>query len=273
MAVTLTALAVATTTAFFQSSRRVLKDQLLEIETTQAARSVVDMIVRELRLGGACLPVTGTFMSLQAVNTAAEDEIITRTGLVRPDLSCVRTATNTPNNPDGTPNDTPAQGSTIAVQSTDGFSTGMRAYIRGATDGEYFKITSVDSQNGVLGRDRSFQSSYPNGSGVYAIDERRFYINHWQAPWGDTPELMLQIGEQEPLSFAVGIERLSLQYQLKRNCPNCDVVDLPQGDEEWRLVEQVLLTVTARSDHLNHDGQAFRRTYTVAVKPRNLLPQ
>jgi len=266
LAVSLTLIAVATTSSFFTMGRRVMRDQSLEIETTQAARAAIDVLVRDLRLGGACLPVTGEFMSLEAVNGGGEDEVVTRTGLTRPDLSCVRTAT---------PVDTLtlAAGSTIQVESVEGFSTGMRAYIRGPVDGEFFNVTSVDTSNNRLGRDRAFGKDYPGGSGVFAIDERHFYIHHWAAPWGDTPELMMQIGDQQAQSFAVGIEQLNVEYELNRNCPSCDVVDNPNGDEEWRLVEQIFLTVTARSDRKNQNDQYYRRTVRVGVKPRNLLPQ
>ncbi len=55
--------------------------QTREIETTQAARAAADMIVRDLRLGGACLPVTGDFISLDGTNSGQTDTITTRTGL------------------------------------------------------------------------------------------------------------------------------------------------------------------------------------------------
>jgi hypothetical protein len=278
VAVFVTVTAVATTASLFEASKRVLRDKQLEIETTQTARAAIDTIVRDLRLGGACLPVTGDFISLDGTNAGNdEDEITTRTGLTRPDLSCVKTSSNTPTVtlPDGTlePQVTPKNGTTIAVASTEGFTAGMRAYIRGASTGDYFVITSVNTSANTLGRDRNFSQDYPDGSGVYAMDERRYYINHWEAPWGDTPELMMQIGEATPQSFAVGIEKLDIQYQLKRNCPPCDVVTAPTNEDDWRLAEQVLLSVTARSVRPGADGTYFRRTVTVGVKPRNLLPQ
>jgi hypothetical protein len=203
VAVALTTTAVAATAGLFQVSNQFMKNERLEIETTQAARAALDLMVRDLRLSGACLPITGNFVSLTGVNNNNEDEITTRTGLTRPDLSCVRSATAT---------NTLAAGSTIDLESVDGFKTGSRAYIRGpAGSGEFFTVTSVTTATNVLGRDRNFSVDYPQGSGVYAIDERRYYINHWAAPWGDTPELMMQIGSQTAQSFAVGIEALKIQ--------------------------------------------------------------
>ena len=52
-----------------------------------------------------------------------------------------------------------------------------------------------------------------------------------------------------------------------------DVVDMPADNAEWSVVEQVLLNVTARSELPDEQGDYFRRTITVGVKPRNLLPQ
>jgi hypothetical protein len=242
-----------------------MMNQQLQIETTQAVRAAIDAMVRDLRLSGACLPITGNFVSLSGTNNGSEDQIITRTGLTRPDLSCVRAATSS---------ETPASGGTVAVESIDGFKVGTRAYIRGpAGSGEFFTITSVNAGTNELGRNSSFSTSYPVASGVYAVDERRYYINHWNAPWGDTPELMMQIGAADPQSFAVGIEQLDVRYQLQQDCPACRVVDLPADDAEWQLVEQVFLTITARSDKDNLNDQFYRRTMTVGIKPRNLLPQ
>jgi hypothetical protein len=249
----------------FQASRRFMLNQALQIEATANARAAIDVIERDVRLGGACLPITGDFMSLDGTNNNNEDHIWTRTGMVRPDMSCVRTATST---------STPASGSTISVDNASGFASGMRAYIRNASGaGEYFNVTSVNTSTNTIGRDRSFSTSYATGSGVYAIDDRHFYIDHWAAPWGDTPRLMLQVGGMTAQPFAVGIEKLDFRYQLKRNCPPCDIVNLPASEDEWRLVQEVLLSVTARSDKKQQDGTYYRRSFDVGIKPRNLIPQ
>ena len=104
---------------------------------------------------------------------------------------------------------------------------------------------------------------------MYAIDERRFYIDTAKSP----PELMLQIGTDTAQSFAVGIEKLNLQYQLQRNCPPCDIVSLPASNAEWAIVNALALSVTARSEKAEQDGTFYRRTVAVNVKPRNLLPK
>ena len=56
MGVMLMGLAVTATSGMFLAAKRQMKMQQRQIETTQAARAAVDMIVRDLRLSGACLP-------------------------------------------------------------------------------------------------------------------------------------------------------------------------------------------------------------------------
>lgn len=253
-------LAMAATSSLFLATRGFMQDQALEIETTHSARATLDTLTRDLRLGGACLPVTGQFVSLQGVNAASTDEITTRTGVTRGDLSCVRTATS---------DLTPAANSAIHVEDASGFEPGMRAYIRHPNgSGEFFTVGTVDLAAKSIGLQASLVNDYPATSGVYAVDERRYRIDSS----GAEPVLTVQLGDATPRPFATGIEALNIQYQLKRNCPACDVVDLPNA-AEWSKVDQILLTVTARSARPNRAGQTYRRTVSVGVKPRNLLPR
>jgi len=253
-------MAMAASSSLFLASRGFMQDQALEVETTHAARSALDTLARDLRLGGACLPVTGQFVSLDGVDYGTTDEIITRTGVTRGDLSCVRTATA---------DVTPASAGSIHVESAAGFAVGMRAYIR-HTDGsgEFFTVTSVDTGSNTIGRNASLLRDYPATSGVYAVDERHYRVD----TSGSRPVLTLQLGAGEIRPFATGIEALDVKYELKRNCPPCDVLDLPTG-AEWSKVDQILVSVTARSATTNRAGLSYRRTFTVGVKPRNLLPQ
>jgi len=258
------AVAMATTTGLFVASRNFMMDQELQLETTQAARASIDVMVRDLRLGGACLPVNGDFISLEGTNNGTQDQIITRTGLIRPDLSCVLSATSAD----------AAQGATsVSVEQSTGFTSNMRAYIRSTNaTGEFFTITSVDSVNNILQISPGLSTTYLNGSGVYAIDEREYLIANWD---GSNTALYMQLSADPTtlMPFAIGIESLNIQYLLERNCPPCDVVQLPASDDEWAIVKQILLSVTARSTQQNWAGQYYRRTMTVDVKPRNLIPQ
>ncbi len=252
--------AMAATSSLFLMARGFIQDQALEIETTHAARATLDTLARDLRLGGACLPVTGQFISLEGVNSSTLDEITTRTGITRGDLSCVRTATS---------DITPAEAGVIHVEDAAGFEPGMRAYIRHPNGtGEFFTVTTVNTDGDMIGRQATLLNDYPATSGVYAIDERRYRID----TSGSKPVLTVQLGNAEPRPFATGIESLDIKYQLKRNCPPCDVVDLPNADE-WAKVDQILLTVTARSAQTNRAGNPYRRTFSVGIKPRNLLPR
>ncbi len=260
------ATAMATTTGLFVASRNFMMDQELQLETTQAARATLDMMVRDLRLGGACLPVNGDFVSVDGTNSSTHDEITTRTGLIRPDLSCVGTAVTSPAG--GVQGD-----QTLTVGRADGFEVGMRGYIRNtAGTGEFFKVTSVDKTNNTLGITPGLSTDYPFTSGVYAIDERRYLISNWD---GTNNALYVEM-DNDPgtiMPFAIGVEGLDITYQLNRNCPPCDVVQIPADDSEWATVQQIFLTVTARSLRTNRAGQYYHRTMTVGVKPRNLLPQ
>ncbi len=264
VAVAVTILAVSVSSGLLSATRRTVTQQELLTEASLNLRAVVDALIRDVRLAGACLPVTGDFIALDGTNSADQDEIWIRTGLVRPDMSCIRTTTTS----------AVTRGATsIPVDSADGFSAGSRAYIRGpGGSGEYFTVTAVDLTNSRLMKATTFAADYPAGSGIYAIDERHYYLNSWAAPWGITPELMLQVGDQAPQSFAVGVEKLNFRYQLRRNCPPCDVTERPASEEEWRLVEQVLLETQVRSDRQDPRGEFLRRTATVNIKPRNLLP-
>ncbi|MCX8073831.1 MAG: hypothetical protein N3C12_15495 [Candidatus Binatia bacterium] len=264
VAVTVTVLAVSVSSGLLSATRRTATQQELLTDASINLRAVLDTLIRDIRLAGACLPVTGDFIALDGTNDGDEDSIWIRTGQVRSDLSCIRTTTTQA---------LPRNSNTIPVESVDGFTVGGRAYIRGpAGSGDYFTVTAVDQVNSRLTKTTSFSVDYAAGAGVYAIDERRYFINHWAAPWGDTPELMLQVGVQPAQPFAVGVEKLSFRYQLRRNCPPCDNVDLPANEDEWRLVEQVIAEIRVRSDRRGPTNAFLTREASVNIKPRNLLP-
>src|SRR5262249_2838327 len=194
------------------------------------------------------------------------DTIITRTGLTRPNLTCVRSAV-----PSG--GVAARSGSVVPVESSEGFAPGMRAYIRHPNgSGEYFDVASVNGPT-EIGKAQLLSRHYPELSGIYAVDERRFYIEPWSTAHGPEPELMLQIGSKPPQPFASGVEQLDVQYQLRRNCPPCDVVALPSSSEEWALVDALQLSLTARSELPDAKGNYYRRTVAVNVNPRNLQPR
>jgi type II secretory pathway pseudopilin PulG len=254
-------IAIATTSGMFVAAKRQMTRQQGELEATQAARAAIDGIVRDLRLGGACLPIVGDFISLSGVDNGQQDEITTRTGLTRPDLTCVSSVV--PNGSQVT-----KSGSTVPVVSSDGFKTGMRAYIRHPNGtGEYFDITAVPSAT-QLTKSATLTQDYPQTSGVFAVDERRFFLATTSTSRGPQTELRIQIGTAAPIAFATGIENLDVRYQLEDGT----VVGLPTSTQ-WSVVDALLLSLTARSSQPDPSGAYYRRTMTVTVKPRNLLPR
>lgn len=262
VALGMTSVVIAATAGFLSVNRGFLRDQGITVETNVTTRLVADVLARDLRLAGACLPVNGEFVALTGNESGDRDEVTVRTGMTRADLTCIRSATS---------NDANAGSRRIDVESTDGFDPGMRAYIRStAGNGEFFTIEAVNDQDKWIRSNRALSQAYLATSGVYAVDERRYFIEELS---DGTSRLMMQIGEEDPVPFAAGVEGLDIQYQLKRNCPTCDVVAFPTEDE-WPLVEQLFLAVRVRSEKPTRAyGGYYRRTLRLAVKPRNLLPQ
>jgi prepilin-type N-terminal cleavage/methylation domain-containing protein len=254
--------------AFFTASRKTVQDQIIRTETVQGLRAVLDSMSRDLRLGGACLPVTGDFVVLDGTNgtNSTPDTITTRTGLVRPNESCIVTTTTS---------DITATTTQIPVNIADGFATGMRVYLRltNNTGGEFFNLTGVDSGSKKLSKTKTLSMAYPSGSGVYAVDERVYAVDSTSNP--NLPALTVTVNGGTAMNFAFGIENLQIKYELEQNCSTaqgCLVVDLPADDATFSLVKQLYITVTARSRSVGLNGQYYRITGTVNAKPRNLLP-
>lgn len=249
--------------ALFVVSRSFMQDQILLVETQQGLRSTLETMARDLRLAGACLPITGDFVVLDGTDSATTDSITTRTGRVRPNLSCVSTTLTAAMS---------KSTSTLTVGTTDGFAPGMRALIRhaGNGSGESFTIATVTPPN-TLTTAGGWTQDYPKDSGVYATDERTYSVDTTTNP--SLPVLTLTANGNPPSAFAFGIENLTVQYVLNRNCPPCDVVDAPApDDDQWRAVNEILISATARSRTTARNGNYIRLTGRISAKPRNLLP-
>jgi prepilin-type N-terminal cleavage/methylation domain-containing protein len=245
----------------FVASRNYMQDQTLLVETQQGLRSTLESMARDLRLGGACLPVTGDFVVLDGTDSATSDTITTRTGLVRPNLSCVSTALSA---------DMAQTASTFTVGSSSGFTVGMRALIRHPNgSGESFTITAVPSAT-TIQKSGGWTQAYPASSGVYAVDERAYAIDTSNA---SLPVLTIAANGNSAVPFAYGVENLTVKYLLARNCPPCDIIDAPPAaDDQWRMVNAIMITVTVRSRTTARNGQYIRLTGRISAKPRNLLP-
>jgi prepilin-type N-terminal cleavage/methylation domain-containing protein len=261
VATAVVSIVMAAAGALFATTRAFIQEQIRRIETLQALRATLDSFARDLRLGGACLPINGTFMSLGGTNAGTIDGVVTRTGLVQPNLTCI----------DSTLNGAMAKAATTfqVLDNNRGFQSGMRIYILNPnTTGEYFNLTSANGT--TLGKSVTLTQDYPTGSAVYAIDERQYAIDTTTTP--TIPTLTIAINGAAPAPFAAGVESVNIQYELAQNCPNCTVRDLPLSNTEWALVNQIYVTVTVRSRTQDASGNYYRRTGKISAKPRNLLP-
>jgi prepilin-type N-terminal cleavage/methylation domain-containing protein len=261
VATSIVSIVLAAAGGLFVASRDYMQDQILLAETQQGLRSTLESMARDLRLGGACLPITGDFVVLDGTDSATADTITTRTGLVRPNLSCVSTALTA---------NMGQSSNTLQVGTNSGFTVGMRALIRNPNgSGESFTITSVSGST-TMKTSGSWTQSYPSTSGVYAVDERTYAIDKSNP---SSPVLTIAANGSAPVPFAYGVENLTIKYLLNRNCPPCDIIDAPPpADDQWRIVNEILITVTVRSRTPARNGQYIRLTGQISAKPRNLLP-
>ena len=259
--ITLVSSVLASAGGLLVTSRRSIDREIIRVEATQALRAVLDTLARDLRLGGACLPMNGDFVALSGNDAGVADSIVTRHGLVRLDLTCVRTALRT---------ELLQAGSELAVDSADGFAPDMWVYIRHPNGtGEFFSITDAQAAVRTLHKSTTLSKDYPIGSGVYAVDQREYATDTADPTF---PTLTIASNGAPPIPFAFGVEELDIQYQLARNCPACDVVDIPVTNAEWALVTEIDVGVTVRSRVADAEGQYFRRSGRIKAKPRNLLP-
>jgi prepilin-type N-terminal cleavage/methylation domain-containing protein len=257
-------LAFAAASTLLSSGRYFMQNQVQRIETVQALRATIDTMTRDLRLSGACLPIPGqgTFTPITATNSGTADTITTRSGLVRPNLTCIYSSLTT---------DAAQNSTSLTVASTSGFQAGMGAYIYSPVTltGQDFNIVSISGNS--ITSDTKMSQTYGSAAGsastVYAVDRRTYSLNTGVNP----PILNLSINGGAAMPFATGIETLNIQYRLYRNCPPCDTLDLP-GSTEWPLLNEIILNVTARSQKTDLAGSYYRRSAQFIAKPRNLIP-
>jgi prepilin-type N-terminal cleavage/methylation domain-containing protein len=246
--------------AFASTQLQLVRQNHLRVEVRHALRASGDAIVRDLRLAAACLPQTGAFVSLAGTDNGTADSLTIRTGFAQDNLACVATTNNALHG---------MGSSTFTVDTTDGFEEASLGYLRHLDgDGEFFTITSVDSLTHTITRGEPASRDYPVGSGVFAVDERTYALDTGSTP----PRLTLEMGQNGPVPFAIGITEFQVQYILDRNCTPCDVVDMPVDDVEWWRVNQVSVTLTGETVNPRRSEDYYSETRTVVGKPRNLLP-
>jgi hypothetical protein len=252
---------------FMALQTRKLAGHSYRLEMQHALRSTLDAISRDLRLAGAGLPTDGQFVALTGTEAAGGDTITARTCIVGADLSCVPATLQTaPNTPSGS---TTLQ---LGVGETTAFSPGSYAYVREtAGGGQFVTVSSVDAGNNRVTITPGLTQDYRQGSGFYAIDERRYAIDRSNPA---NPVLTLSVNGGAAQAFAAGINDLQIQYVLQRNCPACDVVNAPAANDTatWRLVNEVILSATAQTVGTVRAEDVTSITASSRTKPRNLLP-
>ncbi len=250
---------------FMALQTRKLAGHSYRLEAQHALRASLDAISRDVRLAGAGLSTLGQFISLAGTDAPGGDTITARTCIVGANLACLP-ATLTGAHAAGSA--TLQLGSLQASQ----FTANSYAYVKEqAGGGQFVTVTAVDTGNDRITITPALTQAYSTGSGVYAIDERRYAIDRSNAA---NPILTLSVNGAAPQAFAAGVSDLQIQYVLNRNCPACDVVDAPAANDTatWRLVNEIILTATAQTVGTVRPEDVVSFTATSRAKPRNLLP-
>lgn len=228
-------------------------------DTQQALNSSVTFVTQELRQAGACMPELGDFIALDGENQGDRDVLLLRIGVAnQTSLRCARDLLFKR----GLRYD--AQ---VELENASAFVAGQWIYIvKSSGQGNFFKVSSVDYTNNVLSLASELDRNYGKGSGVYALEERRYEV----VEMSGSPVLTLSIDGSEPQPMANGVEKFNIRYKMDP-CPPCTAVDDPGSDTNWRVVREVELTVGVRSAETGPDGQYVHLDSTTTVKPRNLL--
>jgi len=265
--VALSSIALTSVVKFFTIQTKRMQGDTFRVEAQQALRASLDAIARDVRLAGACLPMTGAYVPIAATNGTgtSPDSITVRTGIVQGNVTCVWGGVRNPG--------VNAGSSVIPVDNATGFTVGMLAYLRHPSgSGQYQFVTAVSTaaNANTVTLNGTASVAYPTGSGLYAVDERTYAIDSS----GATPQLTLTINRGTPQAFAAGITNLQFTYVLNRNCTPCDVVDAPDATDTvtWRLVNSVRVSATAKTVGNLRPEDVVSFTQTAEAKPRNLLP-
>jgi prepilin-type N-terminal cleavage/methylation domain-containing protein len=243
--------------SFFTTSSRMRTIADVRLETHQAVTATMDTLARDVRLAGICFPSNGQFVSLGGVDNGTQDQITIRLGKTT-NQSCVQS-------PLAAGVDAAMGDNTLTLDSAQGFTVGTAGYVTNGSNGDFFTITSVAGN--VLTTDATWSRLYPAASSsVYAMEEHIYRVNTAIDPRGTVLTTQRDRGNEEV--FADGITALNVRYRKIDN----SVVDLPASDAEWRLVNAVLLSVTAQSLTTLPGGGVHQETASFTVKPRNLQP-
>lgn len=252
----------AASVSFLLTQRTFQRSTELRLETRQGLQGALDMLSRDARLAGVCLPKTGPFSAMTGTDIGALDTITLRIGNLLPNLDCVRASV--------TGFGVAAGATQIPVDMVAGFGAGDRVYIGSAGAGEFGRIASVDG-TGALVLETGVTNPYLAGTRIDALTQRAYTVATDSADFGTQRQsLMLSIDGATAQPVAVGITALNVRYELSVGCPgSCVVVDAPTA-AEWQQVRSVLLSVTSRAARAPGAGQPVHvETATIRLKPRN----
>ena len=258
MTIGVSGVTLASVVTFWANHARQIRQHSFRLESQQALRSSLDAITRDLRLAGACLPLTGQFISLAGINAAGGDSVTIRTGLVRNNMSCIVASTAA---------DAAIGATFVQVDNANGFTADMLVYLRAPNGaGELSAVTAVAGN--TISFANAAQQPYTTGSGVYAIDERTYALDRSNPA---VPVLTLTVNREAAQAFAAGVSDLQVRYVLNQNCPTCTTLDLPTGSD-WQLVNSVIVTATVQTVGGVRPEDAATIVASSTAKPRNLLP-
>ncbi len=257
MAILLLGLVSQGLVSFFTTGSRIRTIADVRLETHHAVAATMDSLARDIRLAGICFPSNGQFVSLGGVDSGTRDQITIRLGNTT-NQSCVETSL-------AAGADAPAGGGTLNLASAQGFAVGGAGYVTDGSNGDFFTITSIAGT--LVNTDAKWARLYrAASSSVYAMQEHIYRVNATIDSRGPVLTSQRDRGAEE--IFADGVTELNVRYRKIDD----SLVDLPANDAEWRLVKEVLLSVTARSLAPLPGGGFHRETASLTVKPRNLQP-
>ncbi len=259
VAMTLSAVALALVARDFGYHAHTRREMDLFADTQQALNSSLTFVTQELRQAGACMPELGDFIAMDGDNVGTRDTLLLRSGVANEtSLQCTRNLLRL----------AASSGATqLKLENASAFKAGQYIYIvKSSGQGRFLRVSSVDYTNKNLNVTPALNLNFGKGSGVYAIEERRYSI----VDMSGVPVLTLSVDGSEALPMAMGVEKLNVRYKMDP-CPPCSAVDDPATDEDWRVVREVELTVGVRSTDPGPDGNYVHLESTTTVKPRNLL--
>jgi type II secretory pathway pseudopilin PulG len=274
--------------ASFVFMTRASTDHQARIQAQQSLRDAVADISRELRIAGACMPLSSQppiAPNFQPVGGASgTNDSLTVTANPRCAQAVVTSNCN--------------NCTSISVDNTTNFVNGMWGFIVYNGVGQYFNIQTVTGgAPGSLTVNLSTPINtglYPAASSsVYGADQRTFAVSSACTGCGGIPTLTLQMLGGTTVPLVAGIDTLKVQYILNRKYSTAPtectaqtggttslcVVNLPTQSPsvtgDWQLVRALTLTLDARSatvvrasgsaDGFYHLGGSFE------ISPRNFL--